>query len=1052
MFSHLREEFGSFGDATVGFLLTAISLVEQGNRSAQPRLGEAVAYCVREALKRILDSVEQPGAGRWQTASRRVTRAKRDYVDTRNLPGEDSEKALADLLQAIDDLEDFHKEEGLHQRRIIAVLVSRTGAVPVPSRVDVVVEYQRLIDDLNGAVHAEADLDQAVDLLEQSRQLLRRLFTPPDVRLEELDQLASIAEPTTADASRLEEIVYSPKHLEYFFGKVTSAGWLDLLMDSGLVTPPEGRAPWPVYRIVEHLVDEARGELADWLERAYDRWGHGPTRAHYLARAAADLGPDGYVVLLKALREHPNDSAVCHTVEWALRDADPTSPVVVEAADQLLNESSGLQHVSSVDRDHGILGMLVHGVTAENALDRLRLLSFKLRALHPNEESTLFFGQRSGSIAESSNLYLSDAFGAVLDGFIAALRRAFDANVGCGPILDAIAVLDDDLAARARAWVLANASDLDLPKAIEEVTLAISARQPTGDDLRLIDRITSSAPQEQYMQLWIEALGDPPDPESLGNSLADHTVSDETFRGREWCSILPDECCKSWKTATTLLASAYGRRGREALEYRSHPQVGTGRSPITHDELAKLAPLEAAQAVSQWRRDPSDWLVGGMELARTLEAIVQADSSPWLEAPTEVVATLREPIHINHYFCALVNTQHPLSEAAGRIMEAVSFCRTHPWEPIPLGRDDWDYEPDWRGVDQASVALIRKLADGDSGFAGHDQQAWDIVVSAIRDRSDDSAILAPRDDPLRTAINRPCTKALEAMVSLMAYDYRRDETIRQEALDIIDESLRLEGWSGAEHRAILATRLGFLLHIAPEWVKARADLLFGDDAPEGLGQATIDVICRYGRPGRWTYEVARRQILDASGREVDNALAVLMVGMLWEVPGYEPDELVLRLSEMGDRHVSAAGEDLARLLRTDDVEASHVQQGVTFWREALELDADDALPGFGWWAEVTALDQATWELLTRSTAQKAKSALDWSSAVAERVVRGEVSRDGLEILNQLVRGQVDEWDRLSIAENGVEALRLARKELSETEEYRRLRTTLIERGRFAKDL
>lgn len=386
-------------------------------------------------------------------------------------------------------------------------------------------------------------------------------------------------------------------------------------------------------------------------------------------------------------------------------------------------------------------------------------------------------------------------------------------------------------------------------------------------------------------------------------------------------------------------------------------------------------------------------------------------------------------------------------------MEAIGFCRTHPWEPTPLGRDDWDWEPDWRGVDQASIALIRKLADSDSGFAGHDEQAWDIVLAAVADKSDGSAILEPRNDPLHTAINRPCTKALEALVSLMAYDYRRDETIRPVALEVIDDSLRLRGWSGAEHRAILATRMGFLIHVAPEWIEARVDLLFGADAPDELGQTTVDIMCKYGRPNPWTYEVARDQILDAVRRDVENALGVLMVGMLWEVPGYEPHELASRLVEMGSKYVSAAGEDVARLLRADQVDAGHLVQGVSFWRQALELATDDALSGFGWWAEVAELDQATWESLTRLTAEKAKGALDWGSAVAERVAQHPVSGDGLEIVNQLLRGQVDEWDRLSIAENGVEALTLASPELAETDEYRRLRTTLIERGRFdARDL
>ena len=51
----------------------------------------------------------------------------------------------------------------------------------------------------------------------------------------------------------------------------------------------------------------------------------------------------------------------------------------------------------------------------------------------------------------------------------------------------------------------------------------------------------------------------------------------------------------------------------------------------------------------------------------------------------------------------------------------------------------------------------------------------------------------------------------------------------------------------------------------------------------------------------------------------------------------------------------------------------------------------------------------------------------------------------LEILNQLIRGQLEPWDLRYIADHIANYLRTA-TDLAATDEYQRLRTTLIGRG------
>src|SRR5215218_4724131 len=107
-----------------------------------------------------------------------------------------------------------------------------------------------------------------------------------------------------------------------------------------------------------------------------------------------------------------------------------------------------------------------------------------------------------------------------------------------------------------------------------------------------------------------------------------------------------------------------------------------------------------------------------------------------------------------------------------------------------------------------------------------------------------------------------------------------------EFLGLLDEALGLNGWDGAEHRAIITPRLGFLLHVAPEWVESREAKLFGNEAPDGLGQTTVELALKWGRPNRWLLERHRRAVRRAVRRKSKNALDHALVAMLREVPGY----------------------------------------------------------------------------------------------------------------------------------------------------------------------
>ena len=129
------------------------------------RLREVVAHCLREAMKEILASVGSGGSGRWRYLSRGAVDARRRYGMAVGLPGEDAEGALRELLASVDGLSRFHdEEEGLHEGRLITVVVSRTGTVPLSAGANPVRVYQDLLGRLDRAAHGGTTQESAEDL------------------------------------------------------------------------------------------------------------------------------------------------------------------------------------------------------------------------------------------------------------------------------------------------------------------------------------------------------------------------------------------------------------------------------------------------------------------------------------------------------------------------------------------------------------------------------------------------------------------------------------------------------------------------------------------------------------------------------------------------------------------------------------------------------------------------------------------------------------------------------------------------------------------------
>jgi hypothetical protein len=1039
LFDHLVAEFGDRGREAVGFLETAQGLVAEDTAGDLPRGAGAAAYCVREALKRLLPpESDRPS---WRKLSSDVVDAKKRFEAVRGLPGTDEIGAQEELLNAIVQLEEFKEnEQGQYQRRLAGLIEVRTGAPPLGTTLR---EYQRLLREIDDdAVHTSVSMEQVRELLGRALSVLRTVFAPFRLRQPELDALAQLPNPGERDVQRLLSLCSTPHHLRYFLQQVIAARWLSLLAPHRILDPRPGGDVWPVLFAVERLSPTQAQEVAAWLEDMYPRWGMSETGAAYLAAAAGACLPAASALLLRALRDYPRTRWIRAQAADAVEVMDSSSRFIEAAADVLLNREDETALAGATRRT---IQVLLDGMTFDNVNARIVLLARKLAA-RAEARYLMFSVMPSGSVEDVTEEE-GWGTGVLLRGVLAAVRRAREIGLPTDRTLALLEPIPGMLLARLRTWALSEATDA-LPEAlVSEVTHAIGDRDPTGDDLRLIERITNEVSSDLYVESWRAALGSPPTPEQVGQALALHEVPREWQRAQLWHPLLPDVVGEAWDMTVTLMSPVLDAPTREDYRKPSRPEIGWAQSPMTRSDLAGLDVDEAARRISSWR-PTGDRLVVTRELARTLEELVASDPHAWTSRPLEILARLRHATYVHHYFEGLAKTSGDLSGLGPQLVEAVVFAGTHPWNPVPLGSDDFDYDPTWAPADEAGVRLIGRLAERDVDLGDRYDDAWRVVVGAARNRSSGSYI-SSREDPLETAINRPCTKALEAMFHLMATEFRRSDAVPKQALDLLDEALGLTGWDGAEHRAVIAPRLAFLRHVAPEWVESREAKLLGGQAPEDLGQKTVELALKWGRPNRWLLERHRRAVRRAVRAGSKNALDHTLVAMLWEVPGYSIEETFRALVPMGASVVSGAGERLARLLMHNAAH-EHVDRGALFWEKTLGERSlpGEAFRGFGWWAEVEGLDPDRWQRVTLAACERAEGSLDWCVGVAERCVREPITTAGLAILTGLLRGRHEPWDRSRVAEVALRALKASSSDLAISDVRERLRTALTELGYF----
>lgn len=1022
---HLIDELGERGQRAAEFLSTARTLLDVGLDSA-PRMPESFVFCLREATTSIIQIPRNAGR-----------------ADTRGI--------VAPVLQALDEVEasvdDAGRDAALDilrdrlpslrqllqswvERDLIEGLIERTGAVAPAMHAELVAELQDIRGGLNSGVHNSIGEAEALDLYDRLCIVLRRLFTPPTVRDPELRRLAELPTPTADDLAALRALLVSPQHMRTFLQSLTSPTWLDVLRDEALFDPPEDGGPWAGYAAADALAASHAPRLVVWFEAMYDRCRANPLQALPILRALQDVGRDSHELILRIVREHITTKQIREQV-WALvAHLDPASALVENLADLLLNDHQDDSWL--VDE---VAARVVAGVTPDNALSRLRLLAYKLR--RDGGSSALTFGlQRAGRLDDLQLREQHERHLIILAAFVSAMLAANGA-VPHDEVLAIVDMLDEDTRSRVRAWWLGQSDESTVPEMVDEITAAIATREPTGDDLTLIERIGSGVDTGA----WSDALGPAPVVDSLDDLFEGYSEDrSRCIRAYRWLGLLPAGIAGPWAEIWSWMVARYGAPTPESYTNPFRTTVLSGRSPFSRPELEALEVPEAAAKIAAWRPDPNDSMTGSGELAQTLQELIASSPSGWLADPVATATALREPTYITAYLRGTTQAIKADAEyASEKLVDVVDLALSQPWEPSAIGRRGWG-EDGWDSCLDAALWLLQAMCVRGIEDESVRDRVWQIIEDILRGPR---ALREALDDDPMTASFASRPNALRTVLMLMSLDATSGRAPRLDALGLLSDALNEQDPSARGFRAVLAGSLEFLHSVVPEWLDAHEDRIFAPTGHLDLGIATIETALLGSRPGKWFMERRATDVFDAVRRGARQALDHLVIAHLLGFEGYRLDR-ILGLLGTERELTNQLGEALGRVLDNAE-DATVIARAVQLWKAVLAVGTSEQLAGFGWLFEAKGIDDATWLTLTLATARRSTGGLDRASHVAERASAMPPSEETLALLDVLVRHPRIGWASLRVHEVAARHLTDAAT-LSDTTAYRRLAAALAERG------
>ncbi len=1093
LLTHLKTNFGDQGKRASELLETAQILLEDSS-AATPRLSEAVAFSLREAMISLLAPPEALFAfsdarksAKWKKLSRSVESAKQDYLNVRSVSQEDEQKALDNLVRKIGELERFHKKEEHNSQELLEIFYRRTSYLPT-NDTPTIKKYSQALEQLNQYRNGSAKYDLS-HIWSKSLTALESLFMPSAKRALKLESLAKIEAPTEDDINQLRQCAVTEIHYRYFFEHLSSISWLELLLETEIIYPKKTepgstREYWPAAFAFQNLYSEYPNEIITFLETLYEKNKNNHEAICHITLCAFHIGSDALPFVLKSVLDFPARRDILEIGYWASEKAHPASDLLTSFFDKLVSPNPPEFHEDSMSLYHNtkLIERFSEGISEANHVERTELICYKLKAVPESNRTRRKLEHLQGGSVSTYRTNEDDFFSILLNGLLTILQKS-QSWTSVEALIKDLPELPPFLHQRVRAW-LATTDNAQNKTRIREIAEAIKSHKVTGDHMSLLDRIAKDCEISELTPAWNEALGDAPSSEKIKKAISENFIPDEWRRKLDWVNILTedsnqnkllDNLNQDWELTLQELAKLHLPHNRNSLQFAMRTEPLTDSSPISAYELEKLSPKEAASLIAAWRtQDPprSDLEVAQTpyELGGALRSAVQANPSEWLKSPQIILEALRHPTYIHPYLdgiaAAFKNGNNQPSDQ--QISELIGFIETiynEPRDVEPLGKNQSGYDTNWNEVKRASIKLINTLTNSKIGYGNWHDRTWDILKTQIQDRSEPLTMSTDYEvNTYLNTFNRTCTYAMHSLLSFSAYEYSKFETVRPETLQILTDCLRLSGQDGIEFRAIISPTLHLLERLAPEWLENTRDLMFGEQAPDGLAQRTVDQTFSWGEPSDCLFKNYKEMIENSVKRHVPDSMFYYLVGMLREHEGYSlkevldfldqvPPKAVRKLSDPAApwqkeiTAISHAGECLGRLMRVIYGPEAREMAKIAdcFWGKVLEMKDPKHLGGFGWYSEAFSIDDTQWAKRTLETLRLTGGHINHEYGVTKRALRLEDKKSCLEIFDYLIRGNSSLYTISKTNEYACQALESA-QELNKTPEYDRLKTALLERG------
>jgi hypothetical protein len=990
--------------------------------------GEIAAYLIREAHDGLLDI---GGVKRSMLKGR-----AEKVITTWKLP-RDEGGSEENLEAAVGDLELALANP--NEERLENAIRSTAHRKPQRGDADLIKQFLDNLEDANKGLHRGIDRTQAAALYERTVRVIDRLFGPISDRFDEIDLLLAISDPTEADVSRLAELVGDDRHLNYFFEKVEGSAWMRALAEERILQPPT-EGGWPAGSYIFRLVDSDPDVVREWLV-ARGKEELSPQQAGFLLRIASRL--DGVAYLIADLSKGNLDSP---EVEFQLEH------YLSGLSDQGLREP-GLQRLvieslkALLSGDEGGVDLHLAARILEVALNALRLgdqkrwlqaLMHRLRDVAAIEDELRLRAMRplpELSVDPRSRSGLELIAAAVRDG----ADQATAAGLAPSDVVSVLEVLEEPLRARLVADYLRERGSAHAAKAQRFLLDQIGTNPlPSPEELQLLHEIFELADGD-FGALVREALGAAPSAEQIDQIPVEDRLPDELFRPHRWLVAVPEVERGDWQKADRRLSERFGAAPADGVIFRvGAARFGGASSPIPREDLALLEPEDAARRIAAWEPPPeSSFLDPSAEgLAGALTELIAEESTIWLAAdPRQIVVALRAPRYVSAYLDGIEKVVDQAEQGQAELLvQAIADIQSAAEAAVGEERGDGE---DWVYAAHRGNRLIRALEEhGLLGQVTH-ERAWEVVMAAVRFREPGSGT---DGDPLTRAINRPWSSALETAILLAD----RDGSVDPRLLELFEEVLALEGDDAELGRAIIATRLPWIRHVAPEWFANNEEALIGNRAPDGLGDLTFATYLEWGRPEKTILTEQRERVIDSlRGAKAEFALRHLLHGLAWGLEGFGPADVADILAGH-PALFSEAARTLGIELRELDGPSAELDRAIDLWREALgrELPAE-AYGGWGWFSINEHLDDSTWLNLSLQTAARERVNLAEPEEIAERAERLLPDPRVLRLVSLLLDADPKAWELEQI---GAVGLRLLGSRVGDQEVRNELRERLLERG------